>query len=210
MKKKISIYLFSSLAMLFAFSTNYIEAQSQTENKKPIKYKKARALQTSTAKKMAKVYEALEIVDEKGEPAPDMETVISVLTELRNNRENLKSYDRSVMWNAWAYVYFSDAKYTQAMDAYTKLINEPEVTIGLRVGALLSLAQLNMVEKNYDKGIELILQWMSEVEKVTAQSYSLLGQAYFQTGDYNKSLSAMETAVSMACLLYTSDAADDW
>lgn len=198
MKKKISIYLFSSLAMLFAFSTNYIEAQSQTENKKPIKYKKARALQTSTAKKMAKVYEALEIVDEKGEPAPDMETVISVLTELRNNRENLKSYDRSVMWNAWAYVYFSDAKYTQAMDAYTRLINEPEVTIGLRVGALLSLAQLNMVQENYDKGIELILQWMSEVEKVTAQSYSLLGQAYFQTGDYNKSLSAMETAVSMA------------
>ena len=184
--------------MLFAFSTNYIEAQSQTENKKPIKYKKARALQTSTAKKMAKVYEALEIVDEKGEPAPDMETVISVLTELRNNRENLKSYDRSVMWNAWAYVYFSDAKYTQAMDAYTRLINEPEVTIGLRVGALLSLAQLNMVQENYDKGIELILQWMSEVEKVTAQSYSLLGQAYFQTGDYNKSLSAMETAVSMA------------
>ena len=147
---------------------------------------------------MAKVYEALEIVDEKGEPAPDMETVISLLTELRNNRENLKSYDRSVMWNAWAYVYFSDAKYTQAMDAYTRLINEPEVTIGLRVGALLSLAQLNMAQENYDKGIELILQWMSEVEKVTAQSYSLLGQAYYQTGDYDKSLSAMETAVSMA------------
>lgn len=198
MKKKISIYLFSSLAMLFAFSTNYIEAQSQTENKKPIKYKKARALQTSTAKKMAKVYEAIEIVDEKGEPAPDMETVKSILTELLNNRENLKSYDRSVMWNAWAYVYMEEKKYIQAMDAYTRLINEPEVTIGLRVGALLSLAQLNMAQENYDKGIELILQWMSEVEKVTAQSYSLLGQAYFQTGDYNKSLSAMETAVSMA------------
>ena len=184
--------------MLFAFSTNYIEAQSQTDNKKPIKYKKARALQTSTAKKMAKVYEALEIVDEKGEPAADMETVKSILTELLNNRENLKSYDRSVMWNAWAYVYMEEKKYIQAMDAYTRLINEPEVTIGLRVGALLSLAQLNMVQENYDKGIELILQWMSEVEKVTAQSYSLLGQAYFQTGDYNKSLSALETAVSMA------------
>ncbi len=184
--------------MLFALSTNYIEAQSQTDNKKPIKYKKARALQTSTAKKMAKVYEAIEIVDEKGEPAADMETVKSILTELLNNRENLKSYDRSVMWNAWAYVYMDEKKYIQAMDAYTRLINEPEVTIGLRVGALLSLAQLNMVQENYDKGIELILQWMSEVEKVTAQSYSLLGQAYFQTGDYNKSLSAMETAVSMA------------
>ena len=67
---------------------------------------------------MAKVYEALEVVDEKGEPAPDMETVIEILTELRDVRADLKSYDRSVMWNSWGYVYFSDAKYEQAMQAY--------------------------------------------------------------------------------------------
>ena len=39
-----------------------------------------------------------------GTPAPDMETVKSVLTELRTDRDNLKSYDRSVMWNAWALI----------------------------------------------------------------------------------------------------------
>ncbi len=147
---------------------------------------------------MAKVYEALEVVDDKGEPDPDMETVLSILTELRRDMANLKSYDRSVMWNAWAFVYFSDGKYDQAMDAYYNLINEPEVTLGLRVGALLSLAQLHLVQENYKEGIELILQWMNEVEKVTAQSYSLLGQAYYQTGDFRKSLSSMETAVTMA------------
>ena len=197
MRKKFSLYLFSLLAISFAITPITIEAQSQS-NKKPIKYKKARALQSSTAKKMAKVYEALEFVDEKGEPAPDMDIVISILTELRNNADELKSYDRSVMWNAWAFVYFNDGDYPKAMDAYYKLINEPEVTIGLRVGALLSLAQLNLVQENYEKGIELILQWMSEVETITAQSYSLLGQAYYQTGDFSKALSSMETAVKMA------------
>ena len=174
-----------------------IEAQSQAD-KKPIKYKKSRVLQSKTAKKMSEVYEALELVDEKGEPNPDMETVLRILNELRKDQQNLKSYDRSVMWNAWAYVYFSDGDYPKAMDAYTKLINEPEVTIGLRVGALLSLAQLHLLEENYKKGIELILQWMSEVETITAQSHSLLGQAYYQTGDYKKALSSMETAISMA------------
>ena len=197
MRMKPSLYLFSLLAISFAITPITIEAQSQS-NKKPIKYKKARALQSSTAKKMAKVYEALEVVDEKGEPAPDMDTVISILTELRNNADELKSYDRSVMWNAWAFVYFNEGDYPKAMDAYYKLINEPEVTIGLRVGALLSLAQLNLVQENYEKGIELILQWMSEVETITAQSYSLLGQAYYQTGDFKKALSSMETAVKMA------------
>ena len=39
---------------------------------------------------------------------------------------------------------------------------------------------------------------MDEVETVTAQSWSLLGQAYFQEGNYRKSRSAMETAISMA------------
>ena len=198
MKKKFTIYLFSTLAMLFAFSSLNLEAQSQSETKKPIKYKKARALQTSTAKKMAKVYEALEEVDEAGEPKPDMETVLSVLTDLRNNIDGLKSYDRSVMWNAWAYVYMTDGKYPQAMDAYKSVMNEPEVTIGLRNGAMFSLAQLNLAQENYQRGIQLILQWMNEVEKVTAQSYSLLGQAYFAMGDYRKSMSALETSISMA------------
>ena len=76
-----------------------IEAQSQAD-KKPIKYKKSRVLQKKTATKMADVYEALELVDEKGEPAPDMETVLRILNELRKDQQNLKSYDRSVMWNA--------------------------------------------------------------------------------------------------------------
>ena len=198
MKKRFSLHLFSVLAILFAFSSIQIEAQSQSETKKPIKYKKARALQTSTAKKMAKVYEALEEVDEKGEPAPDMVTVVNILTELRTDKDNLKSYDRSVMWNAWAYVYMTDGKYPQAMTAYTNVMNEPEVTIGLRNGALFSLAQLNLAEGNYQKGVNLILQWMDEVEKVTAQSYSVLGQAYFALGDYRKSMSSLETAISMA------------
>ncbi len=197
MNKKFSKYLFSILAILFVVTPVTIEAQSQA-NKKPIKYKKSRVLQSKTAKVMAEVYEALEVVDEKGEPAPDMEVVLRNLNQLLENKDNLKSYDRSVMWNAWAFVYFSDGNYPKAMDAYARLIDEPEVTIGLRVGALLSLAQLNLLEENYEKGIELILQWMSEVETITAQSYSLLGQAYYQTGDFKKALSSMETAVTMA------------
>ena len=202
MKKDLQKYFIAFISIFFIAFTFNIEAQNQSSErevkKTNIKYKKARALQTGTAKKMAKVYEALEVVDDKGEPDPDMETVLSILTELRRDMANLKSYDRSVMWNAWAFVYFSDGKYDQAMDAYYNLINEPEVTIGLRVGALLSLAQLHLVQENYKEGIELILQWMNEVEKVTAQSYSLLGQAYYQTGDFRKSLSSMETAVRMA------------
>ena len=197
-KKSKLVYAFAILAFSFSFTSNYVEAQESTKPKKQIKYKKARALQTSTAKKMAKVYEALEVVNEKGEPAPDMEVVLEILTALRDDQENLKSYDRSVMWNTWGYVYFSDGKYDQAIQAYEKLLAEPEVTIPLRTSGLLTLAQLNLVKERYQRGVDLILMWMDEVETVTAQSWSLLGQAYFQLGDFRKSRASMETAVTMA------------
>jgi len=166
--------------------------------KKKLSIKKARALQAKTAKKMAQVYEALEVVDDKGEPAPDMETVLEILNELKNDQANLKSYDRSVMWNSWGYVYFTEGKYTQAMQAYENVINEEEVTLPIRNAAIFTLAQLNMVQENYKKGIELLLEWMDQVEEVTAQSWSLLGQAYFQVGNYNKSMSSLKTAISMS------------
>ena len=197
MNKTFYQFLFFSLAFFFTFIPIKIEAQS-ADNKQPVKYKKARALQSSTAKKMAKVYEALEEVDEKGEPAPNMETVLSILNDLRDNRDNLKSYDRSVMWNAWAYVYFSEGQYSQALDSYRKLMNEPESTIPLRTGALLSMGQLSMVQENYDQGIKYILQWMDEVEKVTAQAWSFLGQAYYAKEDYRKSFSSIEKAIKLA------------
>ena len=165
LNKSTFLYLFAVLTFSFTYTSNFVEAQSSdSKPKKTIKYKKSRALSPKVSKKMIKVYEALEVVDEKGDPAPDMGTVIEILTELRNDAENLKSYDRSVVLNSWAYVYFSDEKYDLAMDAYKELLDEPEVTIPLRVSALLTLAQLNLIKENYQEGIALILQWMDEVE----------------------------------------------
>ena len=39
---------------------------------------------------------------------------------------------------------------------------------------------------------------MREVETITAQSWYLLGQAYFQTGEFRKSLDSTEKAIALA------------
>ena len=91
-----------------------------------------------------------------------------------------------------------DADYALAIDAYTKVINEEEVTLPLRNGTLLTLATLHLIEEDYQRGIELILIWMDEVETVTAQSWSLLGTAYFQVEDYRKSRDSFITAIDLA------------
>jgi tetratricopeptide (TPR) repeat protein len=177
-----------------------ISAQSaNTKSEQKIKYKKARALQSSTAKKMAKVYEALERINEEtGKEDPDYETAKEILGELRDNAENLKSYDRSVVWNSWGYLYIVDEEVQLAINSYNKLINEPEVTLGLRNAGLLYLAQLYMSEGSHQKAVDLILEWMSQVEKITAQSWSILAGAYYQLDDYEKALLNMEKAITLA------------
>ena len=95
--------LFFSLALAISISFFSFEtfAQSNNQSSKKITYKKARALQASTAKQMALVYKAYERLDDEGKEDPDYETVRRVLTELRADIDNLKSYDRSVVWYQW-------------------------------------------------------------------------------------------------------------
>ena len=223
-KKSKFLYLFAILAFSFTYTSNTLQAQSSNDkSKKEIKYKKARALQSKTAKKMAKVYEALEEVDEMGEPAPDMETALSILTELKSNFGNMKSYDRSVVWNALGYAYYATAdikdpsdsnkkderteeekqselkiSYAPAINAYRQVLAEPESTIPIRTAALYTLAQLSLVTGDFEKGIETLLQWMDEVETVTAQAWGLLGTAYYQVGNYKKVISSNEKAIQLA------------
>ena len=197
-----------AIFFLFGLIAAPIELDAQSQDKK-VTYKKARALQTSTAKKIVKVVEALERVDEEGKEDPDFETVKEVLNELLDKKDSLRSYDRSVMWNYWGYIYYSEENYPQAMQAYRNLLAEPESTIPLRVASLYTLAQLNFVEENFEKGVEVLLQWMDEVEVITAQGWSLLAQAYFQLGSekkstnekydlYEKALDSMLSAVKTA------------
>ena len=179
---------FRFISFIFIYSLIFFPQENLAQSgDKEVTYKKARALQTSTAKKIVKIGEAIDRVDENGKEDPDMVTVKEILNELLQNKDSLKSYDRSVMWNYWGYIYFTEERYTEAMQAYRNLLAEPESTIPLRVASLYTLAQLNFVNDDFEQGIKVLLQWMDEVEVITAQGWSLLSQAYFQVGTDKKS-----------------------
>ena len=197
MKFLLRLSISLSLLMIIPYSLN-LDAQSASGNAKKQTYRKARVLQSSTAKKIQKVVEALERVDDEGKEDPDTLGAKAILTELLNNKDNLKSYDRSVMWNYWGYIYFSEENYDKAMNAYEQIIQEPEVTLPLRNSALFTLAQLYMVKGNFEKGIQILLEWMTQVDSVTAQAHSLLATAYFQVEDYINARDSMLEAVRLA------------
>ena len=139
MPKTIARNTFVLIALGFTLSVTDLSAQSRggkadepsvggssQKSGKTTSYKKARVLQPSTAKKIVKIVEALErqktvrVPDplnegqfiEKEEDDPDFVEAKVILTELLNRRDEMRSYDRSVMWNYWGYIYFSAVSYT--------------------------------------------------------------------------------------------------
>ena len=69
MKNLSIIFLSLGLVLCIPYSMN-LGAQSANENNKKQTYRKARVLQSSTAKQIQKVVEALEKVDEEGKEIP--------------------------------------------------------------------------------------------------------------------------------------------
>ena len=188
MKNFLSIFLFFTV-ISFTFNVPQVSAQTSQSVEKKTTYKKARALQTSTAKRILKIVEALEEVDDEGKEAPDVERALEILNELYERKDSLKSYDRSVMWQYFGYIYLEREDYAKAKDAYEKLLVEPESTIPYRVAALFTLATLNFVDGNYQEGVNQLLQWMEEVETITAQGWYLLAQGYYQLAEDKKTQS---------------------
>ena len=122
-----------------------------------------------------------------------------ILTELLNGKDEMRSYDRSVMWNYWGYIYFSAEDYDRAMGAYEKSSSGTRSNSPIKNIIIINLGSTQPgKKKNWDKGIALILQWMEEVENVTAQSHALLGQAYFQKQDYVRARKSVEEAIRIA------------
>ena len=79
---------FLSLFFILSMVVAPFDLGAQSQDQK-VTYKKARALQTSTAKKIVKVVEALERVDENGKEDPDFVTVKEILNELLVKRDSL-------------------------------------------------------------------------------------------------------------------------
>ena len=164
MRNFLSIIFVASLLITAPLSFD-LNAQAGTQKNQnddmKQKYRKARVLQTSTAKKITKVVEALERVNEEGKEDPDWVTVRAILNELLANKDELKSYDRSVMWNYWGYVYFSDEDYDRAMYAYEQLLKNQKQQSHLEQLHYLQLHNFIWLKATSKKGLITYLDgWM--------------------------------------------------
>jgi len=191
MKKLLALLLLSPLA--------YVDILAEGENASSnIEYKKARGLQAKNAKKMSKVYE---IIDSKGCPMPfsSRSNISSILDQIVKSSKS-KEYDKSVAWNAYGYLYFCHGEYTNAITAYTNVVNNLKVTYPIRNAALKTLANLHLVIEpmNLDQADYFITSYINASPTLVPDDFGLQGMIYAYKGNTVNAYESLVKAIAFA------------
>ncbi len=105
------------------------------------------------------------------------------------------SYEKSQVWNFLGYVYYSRDRFRDAINAYNKVIAEPETDEQLKTNTRYTVAQLYFMLEDYANAAKYLEQWMRESNAVGVDGKVLLAQAYYQLNRKAEALRYLEQAI---------------
>ncbi len=169
----------------------WANAKDKEDEPPPEKTRKTQAISAKVYEKLAKAQEAAEAKDYNG--------AIKILDSLRRSQgDKLKGYDAASVWNVYGFIYYSQEKFKDAIGAYQQVVNQEDIPEALELGTKYTLAQLQFVVENYPAAVTAMNEWFKVANNPGPDPYVLLGQAYYQTKDYDNALKSVEKGMAVA------------
>jgi tetratricopeptide (TPR) repeat protein len=182
---KVCIVLFTTLVISTVSPLVVAQDSGKTEERKTTK------TPTMSEPVYKKLIEAQELIEDK-----QYEQGLVILREMEAMPKT-SSYEKSQIFNFFAYTYFTLEKYQDALRYYEKVIAEPDNTKGLLLNTLYTVAQLYFVIEDYPNAIQAINRWFKAAPEPSLNAYMLLGQAYYQLEKYPEALTPLVSAKAM-------------
>ena len=183
----------SSSPLLLPDSLNgYVFAQESEENKE-VNKKRPRSGKKSQALGK-KVYEIIT----KANELVEADQTSAALQELDKTKsmEKLSAYETAQIYSFYGYLYFNAERYGEAINAYNKVLQQPDLPPAVQQQSIRTLAQLAFVTEDYDAAIRYANQYINDVGP-DADMYVVLGTAYYQKDQYAKIIPPVEKAINM-------------
>ena len=142
------------------------------------------------------VYEGLTAAQELVE-AKQYAQADAAIQQLLGRGDSLSPYETAQIWNLTAYSYYLQERYSDAIRAYDRVMQQPELPEALVLSTLKTKAQLQFTVEDYQGALATAQDLRRRVSEPSADIYMLIGQAHFQLGDYGAALEPIKTAVDM-------------
>lgn len=145
----------------------------------------------------AKVYEQLARAQALAD-AGKTEEALAALDKVRDKSSSMNSYELAMMHNFFGFIAYNAEQYDKAIQAFEQVVAQDGIPETLELSTLFSLAQLHMMQGNYDKTLTFIDRW-EKLNKapVKASTFLLKAQAMYQLKDYQRASGFINQAVAM-------------
>ncbi|SVD91536.1 uncharacterized protein METZ01_LOCUS444390, partial [marine metagenome] len=88
----------------------------------------------------------------------DMPCARELLDRVRE-MSNLNSYEIAQMWNFYAFIYFSQDNYREAIRAYENVLQQVDLPLGLETTTIFTLTQLYFQEERFEDSLAMLERW---------------------------------------------------
>lgn len=154
------------------------------------KTKKVPAMRERVYSQLAR---AQKIAEEQG-----VDAGITVLDEVAERAEQMNSYERAMLWNFYGFTYYNAEKIDKAVESFNKVVAEEAIPESLMLSTLFSLAQLSMMQDNYEQTLRYLTRWQKANPKpLTANEHILFAQVHYQTKQFEKALAPLNAAIAL-------------
>ena len=205
MMRKQTNTLLSALAFAFASATvsvptmfiasNATAQEAEQQDGQEIKASDKQTRRVPTLR--GKVYEQLARAQTAADEAGNVEEAISILKEVEDKSHSMNAYEKAMMYNFFGFIYYNNEDYAKALESFAKVVEQQPIPEKFEMTTLFSLAQLNLMQGNYDDTITYLERWESlNTGPVPVKNKVIKAQAYYQNKQYDEAAMWISEAVA--------------
>lgn len=112
--------------------------------------------------------------------------------------QDLNSYEAAQMWNFYAFIYFNQENYREAITAYQNVLEQPDLPLGLEQATLYTLTQLQFQQEDYAGALTTLERWFAVAENPAPEPYILKAQIHYQQQEFRAGIEPVMTALQIA------------
>jgi tetratricopeptide (TPR) repeat protein len=124
--------------------------------------------------------------------------LLEALTRERGGEQALNSYELANVYNFYAFIYYEQRRYQDAIAAYGKVLAQPGLPAAMETGTRYSLAQLYFVTEDWKRAATMLESWFRVAPEPAPEAYILLAQAQYRLEDYDRALRNVEAGMAAA------------
>jgi len=172
-----ALFVSLSLATAPSWAGGHDGSGGDGEEKEERKTVKTGAMSTKVNNLLAEAQALASPEDENAKP--DFAGAQAKLDEIKA-MPKLSDYEQAQLYNFYGFIYYSQERYQDSINAYQTVLSFQEIPPGLRNQITYTLAQLKFTIEEYAEAIQLIKDWLKNQENPAPDPYVLIATGYYQ------------------------------